>query len=70
MIPVCFSFNRRTSNKWISPETKTEGTSWNITQLIIAIVALIIGWVIISIPLWLAAKVLTGEEKPPWGQPC
>ena len=31
-------------------------------QLIIAIVALIIGWVIISIPLWLAAKVLTGGE--------
>lgn len=34
----------------------------DITQLIIAIVALIIGWVIISIPLWLAAKVLTGGK--------
>lgn len=32
----------------------------DLAQLIIAIIALIIGWVIISIPLWLAAKVLTG----------
>jgi hypothetical protein len=28
-------------------------------QLIIAIIVLLIGWVIVSIPLWLAAKVLT-----------
>ena len=31
----------------------------DIVQLIIAIVVLLIGWVIVSIPLWLAAKVLT-----------
>jgi len=34
----------------------------DLVQLIIAIIALIIGWVIISIPLWLAAKVLTGGK--------
>jgi hypothetical protein len=31
----------------------------DIVQLIIAIIVLLIGWVIVSIPLWLAAKVLT-----------
>lgn len=31
----------------------------DIERLIIAIIALLIGWVIVSIPLWLAAKVLT-----------
>jgi len=31
----------------------------DIVQLIIAIIILLIGWVIVSIPLWLAAKVLT-----------
>ncbi len=34
----------------------------DLVQLIIAIVVLIIGWVIISIPLWLAAKVWTGGQ--------
>jgi hypothetical protein len=31
----------------------------DVVQLIIAIVVLLIGWVIVSIPLWLAAKALT-----------
>lgn len=31
----------------------------DVVQLIIAIIVLLIGWVIVSIPLWLAAKVLT-----------
>jgi len=31
----------------------------DIVQLIIAIIVLLIGWVLVSIPLWLAAKVLT-----------
>ena len=34
----------------------------DLVQLIIAIIVLIIGWMIISIPLWLAAKVLTGGK--------
>jgi hypothetical protein len=34
----------------------------DLVALIIAIIVLLIGWVIISIPLWLAAKVLTGGE--------
>ncbi len=42
--------------------TGPEGYSMDLAQLLIAIIALIIGWVIISIPLWLAAKVLTGGQ--------
>ena len=34
----------------------------DLVQLLIAIIVLIIGWMIISIPLWLAAKVLTGGK--------
>ena len=36
-----------------------EVRNMDLVQLIIAIIVLLIGWVIISIPLWLAAKVLT-----------
>ncbi len=32
----------------------------DIEALLITIIVLIVGWIIISIPLWLAAKVLTG----------
>lgn len=38
----------------------------DLTDLIIAIIILIVAWVIISIPLWLAAKVLT-EGKATMG---
>lgn len=31
----------------------------DLAQLIIAVIVLLVGWVIVSIPLWLAAKVLT-----------
>ncbi len=34
----------------------------DLVALIIAIIVLLIGWVIVSIPLWLAAKVLTGGQ--------
>ena len=31
-------------------------------RLIIVIVVLLVGWIVISIPLWLAAKVVTGGK--------
>jgi hypothetical protein len=31
----------------------------DLAQFIIAVIVLLVGWVIVSIPLWLAAKVLT-----------
>jgi drug/metabolite transporter (DMT)-like permease len=39
-----------------------EGNDMDLLQLIIAIIVLLISWAILSIPLWLAAKVLTAGK--------
>lgn len=54
--------NIGTSNGYSSDAIAIGGKKMDLVQLIIAIVVLLIGWVIISIPLWLAAKVLTGGQ--------
>jgi hypothetical protein len=40
----------------------SEGNDMDLLQLIIAIIVLLISWAILSIPLWLAAKVLTAGK--------
>ena len=46
----------------IIPNLTVAGYSVNVTGLIVTLIGLIIIWIIVSIPVWLAAKAVTGGK--------
>lgn len=46
----------------IAPQFTFQGYTVTVSSLIVTLVALIILWIIVSIPVWLAGKALTGGK--------